>query len=55
MRGKRSFARNLRQRQTDAEHKVWYLIRNRQLAGHKFRRQFPIGQYVADFCCFENA
>ncbi|HUR43057.1 MAG TPA: DUF559 domain-containing protein [Aestuariivirga sp.] len=28
-------------------------MRNRQLANRKFRRQFPIGTYVADFVCIE--
>jgi very-short-patch-repair endonuclease len=28
-------------------------LRNRKLSGHKFRRQVPIGPYVADFLCFE--
>jgi very-short-patch-repair endonuclease len=32
---------------------LWYFLRNRQLAGFKFRRQIPIGPYVADFVCVE--
>ncbi|GAB2182513.1 hypothetical protein DLREEDagrD3_27360 [Denitratisoma sp. agr-D3] len=47
------FARELRQRSTDSERKLWHLLRNRQLEGHKFRRQQPIGPYVADFVCLE--
>ncbi len=38
---------------TDAERKLWSLLRNRKLAGHKFRRQVPVGPYVADFLSFE--
>ena len=30
---------------------MWSRLRNRQLAGYKFRRQFPIGPYFADFAC----
>jgi very-short-patch-repair endonuclease len=46
-------ARTLRKAMTDAERKLWRLLRNRNLSGHKFRRQVPIGPYVADFLCFE--
>ncbi|RLC08673.1 MAG: hypothetical protein DRH43_09660, partial [Deltaproteobacteria bacterium] len=45
------FARNLRKQQTDAETKMWHLLRNRRLAGKKFRRQHPIPPYVVDFYC----
>lgn len=44
-------ARSLRRAQTDVEHRLWYLLRNRQVGGFKFRRQYPIGPYVADFVC----
>jgi len=44
-------ARNLRKNQTDAEKRLWLVLRNRQLCGVKFRRQFPIGRYVLDFYC----
>ncbi|WP_109260770.1 endonuclease domain-containing protein [Hyphobacterium indicum] len=49
----RDRARKLRREQTDAEGKLWYLLRNRRLAGYKFKRQFPIGRYIADFACAE--
>src|SRR5215467_1097314 len=29
------------------------LLRNRRFSGLKFRRQHPIGRYIADFCCLE--
>ena len=49
-----SNARRLRKSPTDAERALWGLLRNRRLLGHKFRRQTPIGRYVADFVCFER-
>ena len=39
---------------TDAENRLWSLVRNRQLDGHKFRRQHPLGPFVADFVCVER-
>ena len=44
-------ARSLRKNTTDAEKKLWYYLRGSSFAGLKFRRQHPIGPYVADFCC----
>ena len=44
-------ARRLRRDQTDAERKLWFALRNRQLDGFKFSRQMPIGSYIADFVC----
>jgi very-short-patch-repair endonuclease len=44
-------ARDLRKRQTPAERIFWKLLRDRRLKSLKFRRQFPIGPFVADFCC----
>jgi len=41
--------RNLRKNQTDAEKKLWAVLRNRQMAGTKFRRQVSIGRYILDF------
>jgi very-short-patch-repair endonuclease len=46
-------ARLLRQESTPAEEALWELLRDRQLLGLKFRRQVPIGSYVADFYCHE--
>jgi very-short-patch-repair endonuclease len=42
-------ARELRQRSTDSERRLWHWLRNRQIDGVKFRRQVPIGVYVVDF------
>ena len=47
-------AKELRHPQTRAEHKLWQSLRDRQLRGFKFRRQAPIGSYIADFLCFEK-
>jgi very-short-patch-repair endonuclease len=49
-----AFARELRTNMTDAEKRLWWLVRNRQLDGHKFRRQHPIGIFVADFVGIER-
>jgi very-short-patch-repair endonuclease len=41
--------RNFRRTQTDAEKKLWSILRNRQLTGVKFRRQFSLGKYILAF------
>ena len=46
-------ARSLRKNQTDAERLLWQKLRSRQLLNVKFRRQFPIEPYIADFVCLE--
>jgi very-short-patch-repair endonuclease len=51
---KRSQARHLRHALTDAEQQLWQLLRSRQLADTKFRRQVPIGPWVVDFMSFEQ-
>jgi very-short-patch-repair endonuclease len=38
---------------TEAERCVWQILRSQQMHGHKFRRQVPIGRYIADFACHE--
>ena len=45
-----SFARRLRKEMTAAETMLWRSLRNRGVAA-KFRRQVPVGPYVADFAC----
>jgi very-short-patch-repair endonuclease len=45
--------RNLRVLSTDAERALWNLVRDRRLAGFKFRRQHPCGPYILDFYCPE--
>lgn len=46
-------ARSLRHNATDAERRLWSRLRNRQVGGVKFRRQVPIGSFVADFASVE--
>jgi len=45
-------ARDLRREMTDSERKLWSGLRGEQL-GFKFRRQHPLGNYIADFACLE--
>ncbi len=52
-RGK-SNARALRKSETDAERKIWQLLRSRSLNDAKFRRQHPVGPYVVDFICINE-
>ncbi len=47
-------ARTLRQAGTDAEGLLWHFLRNKQLDDCKFRRQQPIGPYIADFACLSR-
>ncbi|HKQ11446.1 MAG TPA: endonuclease domain-containing protein [Rhizomicrobium sp.] len=50
-RGKTSVSRQLRAAASDAEQWLWYFLRNKQVSGLRFRRQFPLGPYFADFVC----
>ena len=47
-------ARDLRRNPTEAERTLWRHLRQRHVAGRKFRRQHPIGRYVLDFVCLET-
>jgi very-short-patch-repair endonuclease len=47
-------ARALRATMTDAERRLWSVLRSRRLQGYKFRRQRPIGPFIADFACIEH-
>lgn len=46
-------AKQLRRTMTRAEVILWQHLRKRQMAGHRFRRQVPIGPYIADFACVQ--
>lgn len=46
-----SRSRRLRRQQTEAETRLWSRLRAKRLHGLKFRRQVPIGNYIADFVC----
>jgi very-short-patch-repair endonuclease len=39
---------------TAVEQILWRALRGKQLDGHRFRRQHPIGHYIADFVCIEQ-
>ena len=53
MMGLQTFARGMRSAPTDAEAVLWRQLRAHRFAGHKFKRQQPIGNYILDFVCFE--
>ncbi len=50
----KKFSRALRKNMTDAERKLWRVLKQEQ-QGVKFRRQYPIGEYIVDFVCLEKA
>lgn len=45
-------ARHLRRNQTEAERKLWVYLREMKHDGFHFRRQCPVGPYIADFLCY---
>src|SRR5450432_3345723 len=47
-------ARTLRRTLTPAERKLWHALRDRRIQQLKFRRQAPVGAYIADFLCLEH-
>ena len=47
----RNFSRQLRKKSTDAEKRLWRLLRDRRFAEFKFRLQYPCGIYFLDFYC----
>jgi very-short-patch-repair endonuclease len=47
----RTRARALRNAATDAERRLWQWLRGAALDGARFRRQVPLGGYIADFLC----
>ena len=47
----RQFARQMRGALTDAETIMWSRLKGRGLGGWRFRRQHPIGPFIADFAC----
>jgi very-short-patch-repair endonuclease len=47
-------AKALRRKQTDAEQRLWYHLRAHRFMGLKFKRQKPMGRYIADFVCIEH-
>jgi len=53
VRSNTALARALRADRTDVEARLWSRLRGSQLDGFKFRRQFPIDRYIADFACLD--
>jgi very-short-patch-repair endonuclease len=51
---KRDLARRLRTDMTDCERHLWRDLRSRRFEGHKFRRQVPVGPFIADFACVQS-
>ncbi|MGE5842753.1 MAG: endonuclease domain-containing protein [Deltaproteobacteria bacterium] len=49
-----AIAKVLRKRSTEAEKMLWNSLRAKQLDGHKFRRQDPVGRFIVDFVCYEK-
>ena len=47
-------ARKLRKNMTEQERKLWNMIKNRQFYNFRFKRQYPIGNYIVDFVCREE-
>ena len=47
----KTFRKQLRNNLTQAEAKLWTLIKGKQLEGRKFRRQFSVAKYILDFYC----
>ncbi len=48
------YAKDLRSNQTEAEQRLWYHLRAKRFMGLKFKRQKPIGPFIADFVCLER-
>jgi very-short-patch-repair endonuclease len=46
-------AAELRNTMTEAEKILWKHLRNRQLAGYRFRRQHPVNEFIIDYFCYE--
>ena len=44
----------MRREPTEAEARMWRLLRDRRLAEFKFRRQVPFQNFILDFVCFER-
>ena len=51
---RRGHAKRMHREPTEAEKVFWWEIRDRRLEGHKFKRQYLVGGYIADFVCLES-
>jgi len=50
----KGLAKSLRKKSTNTENYLWLFLRNRLLEGVKFRRQEPMGRFIADFVSYER-
>jgi len=50
----KEYVKKHRSQPTQAEDALWQSLRNKQLGGHKFRRQHIIGKYITDFVCLQE-
>ncbi len=46
--------KELRTNATDAEKRLWFFLKGKQLCGRKFSRQHSVGRYIVDFYCHEE-
>ncbi len=51
---RKQWRRDLRNNATEAEQRLWFALRKRNLGGYKFRRQYGVGKYIIDFFCPER-
>jgi len=49
-----NISRILRKGATDAENRLWFHLKGKELEGVKFRRQEPVGNFIVDFVAFEK-
>ncbi len=50
----KEFVKNSRSNSTQAENALWQMLRDKKLGGYKFRRQYIIGAFIADFVCLSK-
>uniref|UniRef100_UPI00404A215E vitamin B12 dependent-methionine synthase activation domain-containing protein n=2 Tax=Flavobacterium sp. TaxID=239 RepID=UPI00404A215E len=50
----KQFAKEMRNKPTEAEKMLWNVLSNKSINGYKFRRQHIIGNYIADFICLKS-
>lgn len=46
-----AYAKEMRKKPTKAEEALWQILKEKQFAQYKFRRQHPIARFIADFYC----
>ena len=49
----KELARELRNNMTFAEKATWRMLNGKQFKGYDFHRQKPIGEFIADFYCYD--